>query len=93
MSAWTEGSASGGRARSVKSFMSTVIPSAAPTASVAQRAAVGSQARLAASPIAPTTATRGHFTHQAEATTKTAVSGPQRISSAHPIAALSHSAS
>jgi hypothetical protein len=93
MSVCIAGSASGGRARSVSCFRSTVTPSATPAASVAQIAATGTAGCLVASPIAPTHATRGHFTHQAEATRKTAVRGPQRVSCANSIAALSHSAS
>jgi hypothetical protein len=71
------GSARGGRARSVKLFSSTVTPSAIAAAAVAARAAVGSKRRLAPSQQAPVAAISGHLTHQADASTNTAVSGPQ----------------
>jgi hypothetical protein len=93
MSVCTPGPASGGRARSVRSFRSAVTVAAVPAASVAQSAARGSHCRLVASPIAPATVTKGHFTHQAEAIRNTAVSGPQWISWVNSIAALSHWAS
>jgi hypothetical protein len=76
-SAWIAGSARGGRARSVRLFSSTVTPSAIAAATMAARAAVGSTRRLAPSQQAPATAISGHLTHHADATTKTAVSGPQ----------------
>ena len=66
----------GGRARSVKYFTSTVTPSANAAAPEAASAAVGSRRRTA-SQQPPVTAKSGHLTHQAEAITKTAVSGPQ----------------
>jgi hypothetical protein len=90
---WIVGSASGGRARSVSCFISTVMPSAIAAAPVAAKAAVGSRRRLAASQQPPVSAKTGHLTHQAEAITKTAVSGPQWTPCSHASAATSHWAS
>jgi hypothetical protein len=75
-SASIAGSASGGRARSVIAFNTTVTPSAIAAAPAAAIAAVGSR-RFAASQQPPAKAISGHLTHHAEASTKTAVSGPQ----------------
>jgi hypothetical protein len=60
----------------VTSFKSTVTPSAIAAAPAATSAAVGSR-RLAASQQPPATAKSGHFTHHAEAITKSAVRGHQ----------------
>ena len=92
-SAWIAGSASGGRERSVMSFTSTVMPSATAAAPAAASAAVGSTRRLAASQQPPATAKSGHFTHQAEATTRTAVSGCQWSACSHSRATPSNWAS
>ena len=75
-SAWTAGSVRGGRFRSVTYFSNTVSPSAIAAAPEAAMAAVGSR-RRAASQQPPVNAKSGHLTHQADATTKTAVRGPQ----------------
>jgi hypothetical protein len=76
-SASTAGSASGGRARSVACFSSTVRPSATAAAAAAASMAVGSRRLFAASQQPPAAAISGHLTHQADASTKTAVAGPQ----------------
>jgi hypothetical protein len=76
-SAWIPGSASGGRARSVRLLISTLDNSASVAAPAAVSATIGSLRREAASQQPPVTAKSGHLTHQADATTKTAVSGPQ----------------
>jgi hypothetical protein len=66
----------------------TVTPALA-TAATAANVARGSSARRAASPTAPTAAISGHFTHHADASRKTTVSGCQRSDSANEEAALS----
>src|SRR5215207_9479236 len=64
--AWIAGSASGGRARSVRSFTSTVMPSATAAAPAAASAAVGSARRLAASqqPLESTAVPLGKLTSE-----------------------------
>jgi hypothetical protein len=76
-SAWTPGSASGGRARSVRLLISTLDSSARVAAPAAASAATGSLRREAASQQPPVIAKSGHLTHQADASTNTTVSGPQ----------------
>jgi hypothetical protein len=76
-SAWTFGSASGGRARSVASLITNATLSARAAAAAATSAAVGIRRRLVASQQAPATANSGHLTHQADAITNAAVSGCQ----------------
>jgi hypothetical protein len=58
-------------------LISTLAPSAAAAAAVAASAAFGSLRCEAASPQPPTAAMSGHLTHQADASTNTAVSGHQ----------------
>lgn len=69
------------------------MPSATAAAPAAATAAVGSARRFAASQQPPATAKSGHFTHQAEATTRTAVSGLQWSACSHSRALPSHWAS
>jgi hypothetical protein len=73
--------------------MPNVRSSAAAPAAAAHTAAAGSSRFFVASQHAPAAAKSGHFTHQAETSTNTAVSGPHRTRWATSIAALSSSAS
>jgi hypothetical protein len=86
-------SASGGRARSKKSFSTVMSSAAAPTASAPAAAARGQRLRHEQSPQAPRARSSGHFTHQSDAKTKTAVSGSQRKPSAHADAFVSNACS
>jgi hypothetical protein len=91
--AWIVGSATGGLARSNHCFRSVTTSPAAATAAPAAKVARGRLRHLAASPAAPKAAINGHFTHQAEASRKTTVSGCQRRPSANEEAALSQPSS
>jgi hypothetical protein len=73
--------------------MPNVMSSAAAPATAADTAAAGSNRLLLASQHAPAAAKSGHFTHHAETSTNTAVSGPHRNWWASSIAVLSNSAS
>ncbi len=91
MSGWIDDSATGGRARSVTSLSSATETAAAPAAMLADSAQTRVQRRRA-SPTAPNAAMSGHFTHQADATTNTPVSGSQRRVWVASMARLSSSA-
>ena len=84
------GFASGGRARS-KSALSTVTSKAeTPTAASAAPAARGVSRRREQSPAQPMAAINGHFTHQADASRSTNVSGWKRMLSPNEDTAPSH---
>jgi hypothetical protein len=86
-------SAKGGRARSARPFSPLTASPATPAAMSAVNAAAGRRRPFQRSPHPPTTAMRGHLTHQAEATRKNAVSGSQRSDCATAIRLLSQSES
>jgi hypothetical protein len=90
--AWIAGSASGGRARSVTCFSTTVTPSATAAAPAAATAVVGNRRRQA-SQQPPAIAKSGHLTHHADAITKSTVRGPQWMPWSHSSAAASSWAS
>ena len=79
MSGSTDDSPGGGLARSVTSFANAAADAAIPAAMLADSAQVRDEDRARASPSAPRAAIRGHFTHHADATTNSIVSGSQRM--------------
>src|SRR5688572_602066 len=79
----------GGRARSTSSLRTVTARPAAATAPNAATVARGRQRRRQ-SPAAPSSAISGHLTHQADASSRTNVSGSKRTLSPTVDAALSH---
>ena len=90
ISGWTDSSASGGRARSVISLINATARAATPAARLAESAQTREADRRRESPIAPNAAMSGHFTHHADARTKKAVRGSQRMDWVAAIARSSH---
>jgi hypothetical protein len=92
ISGCTDGSASGGLARSVACLRSATATAATPAARLAEAALTRDVQRRLESPTAPTAAMSGHFTHHADAVTNKTVSGSQRTAWVASTATLSSSA-